>query len=284
LTGAIGLLKRPDGSSGVNEASSAADPDGRAGAWPSLAARARGVYALAVYLPVSLMARRLRDYSRARRGVRRDTHATALPQAAWSEVLQRHPVRLTETDKADGNVNLAELAILAQAAAAVPAGRSVVEIGTFDGRTTLNLAINAGEASVFTLDLPPDERAAFALAPGERQYVDKPQPGARFRAASPPWRGAARRITQLLGDSATYDWSPYGGRAGLVFVDGSHAYEYVLKDTETAMRLVAPGGIVLWHDYGRWDGVSRALDELEAQRLLGLRHIAGTSLVAWRAP
>jgi hypothetical protein len=29
--------------------------------------------------------------------------------------------------------------------------------------------------------------------------------------------------------------------------------------------------------------VSRALDELEATRRLGLRHIAGTSLVAWKS-
>jgi hypothetical protein len=269
----------------VNEASSATDIGGRAlgGAWPSLAARAQGLYALSVYLPVSLLARRLRDTSRARRGVHRDTHATALPQAAWTELLPRHAIRLIETAKRDGNVNLAELAILAQAAAAIPPGSIVVEIGTFDGRTTFNLAVNAGEASVFTLDLPADERAAFALAPGERQYVDKPQPGARFRDCDPAWQAAARRITQLLGDSATFDWAPYEGRAGLVFVDGSHAYDYARKDSATAMRLVARGGIVLWHDYGRWEGVSRALDELEAQRRLGLRHIAGTSLVVWRA-
>ena len=268
----------------MNEASSATKSGGRAsgGAWPSLAARAQGLYALELYLPVSLLARRLRDRRRARRGVRRDAHATALPQVAWTELLARRPIRLVETAKADGNVNLAELAILAQAAAAVPPGSLVVEIGTFDGRTTLNLAVNAGEARVVTLDLPPDERAAFALAPGERQYVDKPQPGARFRSVRPPWLEAARRITQLLGDSATFDWSPYEGRAGLVFVDGSHAYNYARKDSETAMRLVAKDGLVLWHDYGRWEGVSRALDELEAERRLGLRHIAGTSLVAWK--
>ena len=266
----------------MHQASSAKDNGEAAGAWPSLSARVQGVYALSVYLPVSLFARRLRDQSRARRGVARDTHATALPQVAWSEVLARRAIRLVETDKADGNVNLAELAVLAQAAAQIPPGGIVVEIGTFDGRTTLNLALNADEASVFTLDLPPDERAAFSLAPGERQYVDKPRPGARFRDCGPAWRGAAGRITQLLGDSATFEWSPYDGRAGLVFVDGSHAYEYVRKDSQTAMRLVAKGGIVLWHDYGRWEGVSRALDELEAERRLGLRHIAGTSLVAWR--
>ena len=253
------------------------------GARLSLAARAMGLYALSVYLPLSLLAQRLRNHRRARRGVRRDTYATALPQVAWGDVLGRRPIRLVEAGKADGNVNLAELAILAQAAAAVAPGSSVVEIGTFDGRTTLNLAINAADASVFTLDLPPDERALYALAPGERKYVDKPQPGARFRACGPAWQVAARRITQLLGDSATFDWTPHEGRASLVFVDGSHAYDYVRKDSVTAMRLVAKGGLVLWHDYGRWEGVSRALDELEAERGLGLRQIAGTSLVVWRA-
>lgn len=269
----------------MNEPSSAAGGGGLGAAWSCAAAGAAGGYALGLYLPVSILARWWRDRSRAMRGVDKERHATALPQVAWTEVLRRRPIRLVETGKQDGNVNLAELAILAQAAAAMPAGAIVVEIGTFDGRTTLNLAVNAAaQAGVVTLDLPPEERALFALAPGERQYVDKPQPGARFRACGPPWQGAARRITQLLGDSATFDWTPYEGRAGLVFVDGSHAYDYVRKDSQTALRLVAKGGTVLWHDYGRWEGVSRALDELEAERRLGLRHIAGTSLVAWRAP
>jgi Methyltransferase domain len=243
-----------------------------------------GAYALRLYLPVSLAAHRLRDRSRALRGVRRVAHATRLPQAAWSELLARHPIRLVETGKRDGNVNLAELGVLAQAAAAIPAGTLIVEIGTFDGRTTLNLAVNAAaQAHVVTLDLPPDDRALYALAPGERQYVDKPRPGERIRACAPPWTDAAARITQLHGDSATFDWSPYAGRAGLVFVDGSHACEYVRKDSDTAQRLVAGGGIVLWHDYGRWEDVTRALEELESGRRLGLRHVRGTSLVFWRA-
>jgi len=251
------------------------------GAWSDAKARASGRYALGLYLPGALAARRLRDRSRALRGVRRG-HATHLPQAAWSELLVRKPIRLVATGKANGNVNLAELGVLAQAAAAVPADRIVVEIGTFDGRTTLNLAVNAQASRVITLDLPPEDRAAFALAPGERQYVDKAAPGTRFRAAAAPWSAAAQRITQVLGDSAAFDWSPYRGQAGLVFVDGSHAYEYVRKDSQTAFGLIEEGGMVLWHDYGRWEGVTRALDELEAEQRLGLRHVRGTSLVFWR--
>jgi Methyltransferase domain len=251
-------------------------------------ARWNGLYALGVYLPASQAARRLRDRGRALRGVRRDgANATRLPQVAWNDVLAHGAIQLAETGKRDGNVNLAELAVLAQAAAAIAPGTAIIEIGTFDGRTTLNLAVNApAQSPVFTLDLPPDDVAAYALAPGERQYVDKPRPGARFRAAVPPWAAAAQRITQLHGDSATFDWSPYEGKAGLVFVDGSHAYDYVRKDSETALRLIAKdgskGGAVLWHDYGRWEGVTRALDELEAERGLGLRHVRGTSLVFWR--
>ncbi len=269
----------------MSEVSAGARPalgGGGEAAWAGARARLIGLYALSLRLPVSSGVLRLRRWSRRRRGVCKE-HATALPQLAWSEVLPRHAVRVVEADKCDGNVHLGELGVLAQAAAAIPAGSLVVEIGTFDGRTTLNLAVNAPQARVFTLDLPPDQPTLYALASGERPYVDKPQPGARFRDCDPAWRGAAGRIKQLLGDSATFDWSPYAGRAGLVFVDGSHAYDYVRKDSETALRLVAPGGTVLWHDYGCWEGVSRALDELEAERVLGLRHIAGTSLVVWRA-
>lgn len=253
------------------------------GAWLEARARASALFALGFYLPGSSAAHRLRHRSRAWRGVSRDSHTTHLPQADWSELLAWRPVRLVETAKADGNVNMAELGVLAQAAAALPEGRIIVEIGTFDGRTTLNLAVNApAQTQVVTLDLPPEEAAAFALAPGERQYVDKPKPGARFRATPATWSAAAGRITQLHGDSATFDWTPYVGKAGLVFVDGSHAHHYVRKDSETAMRLIANGGVVLWHDYGRWEGVTRALDELEAERRLGLRHVRGTSLVLWR--
>ncbi len=151
---------------------------------------------------------------RALRGVR-EGYATQLRSAAWSDLLVRKPIGLVQTGKADGNVNLGELAVLAQAAAAIEPDRLVVEIGTFDGRTALNLAVNAPQARVITLDLPPEDRAAFALAPGERQYVDKPAPGARFREAAPPWSAAAQRITQVLGNSATFDWSPYRGQAGL---------------------------------------------------------------------
>ena len=206
-----------------------------------------------------------------------------MPVVPWQDVLPRLPVSIVEPHKRSGDVNLAELAVLASAAAAVKSGAEIVEIGTFDGRTTLNFAVNAPpQLSIFTLDLPAEAAPKFALARGERAYVDKPRSGRHFAQARPEFAAAAARITQAYGDSAAFDWSAHLGRAGLVFVDGSHAYEYVIADSGTALRLVADKGMVIWHDYGVWEGVTRALEEIEASRRLGLRHVRGTSLVVWR--
>jgi ABC-type arginine transport system ATPase subunit len=69
----------------------------------------------------------------------------------------------------------------------------------------------------------------------------------------------------------------------LVFIDCSHAYDYARTDSESAMRLVKTGGIVLWHDYGVWPSVTQAHDELEAERRPGLVNIRCCSPVFWRA-
>jgi hypothetical protein len=208
-----------------------------------------------------------------------------LPKVDWWRVLPKSSVRLVEMGKRHGNVRLSELAILAQAAASAEPGSEIIEIGTYDGRTTLNLAVNAPQrACVVTLDLPAGHRTEFPIEAAEQSLVDKPASGTRLSSCRPAWRKYAKIVTQVFGDSASYDWSPHFGRAGLVFVDGSHAYDYARKDSATAFRLSGPGGIVIWHDYGVWLGVTRTLEELEAANKLGLRHIRGTSLVIWRAP
>ena len=248
-----------------------------------IAGRLSGLYARAVYLPATIFSQAWRRRSRRLRGVTRGQE-TRLPVADWREVFPAKPIALAQPRKNQGDVNLAELSVLATAAASVSAGSEIVEIGTFDGRTTLNLAANsAHHLAVFTLDLPPDAQPKYALAPGERAFVEKPRSGRHFVEAGPEWAAPAKRITQLFGDSATFDFSAHHGRAGLVFVDGSHAHDYVIADTETALKLVAPKGVIVWHDYGVWEGVTRALDEIEASRHLGLRHIRGTSLVVWKS-
>lgn len=243
--------------------------------------RIAGKYATGVDLPVSSAVRRFQIFSRKIRGKKESmVQATSLPRVGWRTVFPSGAVYLLEKEKHNGNVRLAELGVLCHAASRCPQGRNVFEIGTFDGRTTLNLARNVpGDCRVFTLDLPPDHETSYSLEPGERHFVEKPESGKRYKNCLPEYRAYAGRIKQLLGDSASFDFSDYLGTCGLVFVDGSHAYEYAWKDSITALELVTPGGVIVWHDYGVWEGVTRALEQLETERGLGLLHIKGTSLV-----
>jgi predicted O-methyltransferase YrrM len=202
-----------------------------------------------------------------------------LPVTRLAEYRSPLSLRIHAFESADGNVTLEELVVLI-AAVAERMPEHLFEFGTFDGRTTLNLAANAGpEARVWTLDLPQTHLAdaRFDIESREAKYVLKPVSGGRF-ANTPD----ARKITQLLGDSATFDYGPYVGRMDFVFVDASHAYEYVMNDSRNALSLIGRrNGIIFWHDYSAWDGVTRALNELfeSAPAFADLKWIEGTTLV-----
>lgn len=249
--------------------------------------RLSGYYATRVYLPFSMLSQSWQGLRRRLRDGRGPLERRPrLPSVSWRQCTKKRvPPRLVEREKANGNVRLSELGILAAIASGCPDHSRLFEIGTFDGRTTINLALNSPlNCEVFTLDLPSDLPTKFALADGERHMVDKPGPGARYEKHQSDIPSAFSKIHQLLGDSAAFDFSPYTGSCSLVFVDGSHAYEYAVSDTRVAMSLVRGGGMVLWHDYGIWGGVTRALDEFEMHERRGLRNIRGTSLVYWKKP
>lgn len=161
------------------------------------------------------------------------------------------------------------------------------EFGTCTGRTAYLWARNSPpDARIITLTLPPDGRAAYqregADADTDTATALSESAFATFLYTGSP---AETKIEQLFGDSKALDVSRWAGQCDVVFVDGSHAYSYVMSDSEKALVLVRPGGIVLWHDYAGPDhspGVYRALNELHEQ--LPLVRIAGTMLVAFRRP
>ena len=170
-------------------------------------------------------------------------------------------ITLSSITGVDGNVTDRELVVLSGVVRATKA-KSIFEFGTFDGRTTRNLAANVpADRSVWTLDLPASSMTDLAV-PIDRQeqkYVTKQRSGERYRDT--PEEG---RIVQLYGDSGSYDFSKLLGAFDFVFVDASHAYQYVINDSLIALELLSSrGGIIAWHDYGRWDGVTRAVNDLQ---------------------
>ncbi|MBA2707241.1 MAG: class I SAM-dependent methyltransferase [Gemmatimonadaceae bacterium] len=194
---------------------------------------------------------------------------------------ERALLDIRELEAADGNVTEGELITICRMVQNT-APRSIFEFGTFDGRTTLNMAHNSPAGSrVYTLDLP---REAIDAAPHihahELQFVDKAESGRRYRGTD-----AEEKITQLFGDSATFDFAPYGGQIDFVFVDASHTYEHVINDSLQGLRMLRGGrGTMVWHDYSRWDGVTSALNDLCRLHpsFSGLQWIRGTTLATLR--
>lgn len=203
--------------------------------------------------------------------------ADALPAVTVSQLQcfkSEIPISIDEYLYVDGGMPLHEMGELCRIVRAVnPA--TVFEIGTYQGATTLQLAVNS-TARIHTLDLPPVEGAKSQYAVWDESldvYPDRP--GIRFHGSS-----YADRIQQLYGDSRTFDYSPYYGTMEFVLVDACHHYDFVRSDSENSLKLLSERGMIIWHDYAPYaPGVIKYLNELG--RELPLVRIAGTSLVVY---
>jgi predicted O-methyltransferase YrrM len=184
-----------------------------------------------------------------------------------------------DLSQVDGNTTFFEQALI-QALARKSGAKIALEMGTFDGKTSTNLALNLGpDAKIITIDLPAGNMsdAALTIGKSDERYIQKERIGTKINSG--------KNIQQLYGDTATFDFSPWYGLCDFVFVDACHEYDYVHKDTDTALLLAKPGATILWHDYGTWDGVVRALNERYQSdvRCRSMRHIADTALVIMTA-
>ncbi|MFZ0429910.1 MAG: class I SAM-dependent methyltransferase [Acidobacteriota bacterium] len=177
-------------------------------------------------------------------------------------------------------MSLSEILALVQLVNLVQPMRAF-EIGTFHGRSAMNIALNCpAGAELLTLDLPEEAQAVPRLPLDEKDsdFIVRRAVGRYFGDRRTP-----ARIRQVHGDSATFDFSPYYSECDLVLIDGSHSREYVFNDSLVALRLLsARGGLIAWHDYGKeaWPGVYMALHALRRNRpeFAELRWIEATSI------
>lgn len=202
-----------------------------------------------------------------------------LPSGSFRElfpVAADLPVSISDYSVTYGDMPISELLLLCRLVRYKQPER-IFEFGTFRGQTTLQLALNTN-AKVFTLDLPPKSHPEFdepmVWDPTLDVYPDNP--GCCFASSE-----CSHRIEQIFANSTQYDFEPFKHSIDFVLVDACHHYEYVKRDSENAVRMLASGGMIVWHDYALAfeSGVVRALEEL-AERL-PLLHIAGTSLVVY---
>ena len=153
---------------------------------------------------------------------------------------------------------------------------TILEFGTYEGDTTLRLGANS-QAEIYTFDLPPEGHKDYTkpLAKDPELDVYPVTPGIKFHGT--PW---AHRIHQIFADTQTYDFSQFYGKLDVVFVDACHHYEFVLHDSINALKMIRPGGVIIWHDYASYaPGVMQALNKISKK--FPLLHIEGTSLAVY---
>jgi len=136
-------------------------------------------------------------------------------------------------------------------------GHCVIEIGSFRGRSLAMsaLALRASGSDSLLISVDPHE-----AEPCNREHV-------RLMLRQ---LGEEHRLVQFTcpSDRACKMLQP--GGASLIFVDGDHSYGQVLQDFANYRDLLAPGGCLLFHDYGYGNhngrpeadpDVRRAIDE-----------------------
>ncbi len=160
------------------------------------------------------------------------------------------------------------------------------EFGTCTGKTAYLWAKNSKpDAKVYTLTLPPDKfndyRPDDTDSARARELALKESTFTHFLYTGTP---VQEKVVQLYGDSKQFDEAQFLDTFDLIFIDGSHAYSYIKNDTEKALRMLKPGGYILWHDYR--GPTSETVDVYiflnELFKSLTLNLITGTSLVVYK--
>lgn len=183
----------------------------------------------------------------------------------WSKPV----IRLNSPTTNAGQTSKLELLyIVGLATKFIKPGDNFLEIGTFDGNTALNVAINLPPNSkVITIDLPEDSTPEMAHLEYDKLLVGSPARGRKKHLSQ-------QNVEQIYQDSTQVDFKRLAFRGA--FIDGGHAYATVKKDSLNVIAHIQRPGFILWHDYDVENEVGDVLHEL-AKRY-NLQWIDGTRL------
>lgn len=136
----------------------------------------------------------------------------------------------------------------------LPDGASIVEIGSYKGRSTCCLTYGCvgTKKHVYAIDVFKSNDADFS----ERNFFSEFKDNMKKC-------GLTEYVTPFVGKSAEVART-WDKPIDLLFIDGSHAYEDVVADFRSLFPWVVPGGIVALHDVGEghgWPGPFRAWHE-----------------------
>ena len=131
----------------------------------------------------------------------------------------------------------------------------ILEVGTYRGRTTYNMAHSSPDALVITIDLPREKRAGDLEYYGTdvKYFQEGKDIGIFFRG-----KPEESRITQVLADSLSEECKHYvdellkGNKLDIAFIDSSHDYISVKRNFENLiLPRMSEDGVVVFDDYVR---------------------------------
>lgn len=164
------------------------------------------------------------------------------------------PETLAAFEAAKGFMPVGEgLALYEAAAGAARLGLPLLEVGTYCGRSTILLADAAREAGVSALTVD-HHRGSEEQQPGWEYHdpsVVDPEIG--LIDTLPTFRrtlhkaGLEDHVIAIVGRSPQVA-AAWGGKLGLVFIDGGHTDEHATGDYEGWAPHVAAGGTLVIHD------------------------------------
>ena len=188
------------------------------------------------------------------------SHRNYLPVVTAEQVVpdfDRSRVQLVDLPRGEWATPLIDTLTVVKAAIGFRSAK-VLEIGSYKGATAKLIAENTPESThVWPLDVVPEHGSAYRGTPLEA------------------------RIHRLVG-AVSYDLLKEHGPFDLIFVDADHDYESVWHHSACAFALLAPGGVILWHDYHNknylhgMNGVPEGLDAVRKATGKSIVSIEGT--------
>lgn len=166
--------------------------------------------------------------------------------------------RLTEArraaDTVEGWLTPAEGELLFSLAASCPAGGTIVEIGSWKGKSTTWLGEGAGRTRGIRI---------FAIDPHEPYLADPQADSLRDLRANLERLALTELVTPIVARSQAAAAS-FDQAIDVLFIDGDHEEEPVKADVALWLPKVRPGGSIALHDVRnrQWPGVSRTLSNL----------------------
>lgn len=164
-----------------------------------------------------------------------------------------------------------ELKFLKNSMLYVPNGGTVVEIGSWMGGSSEQLARGiekwCPKTQLFCVD--PFDTEYFNATKGLRQKMKRTTNDVlgTFKRRMKRYK---YKLLRMLSEKAVEQFTP--NSINFVFIDANHDYEHVKQDIELWWPLLVPNGIMCGHDFGKW-GVTKAVREVFPDALNPVRTI-----------